>query len=116
MLRKGATFNWTEQCENAFKLFREELAKMPTLQFPNPNKPFQLFTDASKHSHSGILHQEKEGQPSADDPVLIPITYFSGTFNTMQQLWNTTQNECYAVYKSVKIHFLPYRCRLHIML
>ena len=35
-------------------------------------------------------------------PRLIPIAYFSGTFNKMQQLWNITQKECYAVYKSVQ--------------
>ena len=40
MLRKGVTFDWVEQCENAFKLLKEELAKMPVLQYPNPNKPF----------------------------------------------------------------------------
>ena len=101
MLRKGAIFNWTEQCENAFKLLKEELAKMSALQCPNPNKPFQLFTDTSKYSYSRILHWKKEGQLSADDPVLIPIAYFSGTFNKMQQLWNTAQKES-AVYKSVK--------------
>ena len=70
---------------------------MPVLQFPNQNKPFQLFTDASKHSYSGILHQKKEGQTNADKPVLIPITYFSGNFNKRQELWKTTQKECYAV-------------------
>ena len=75
---------------------------MPALQFPNPDKPFQLFTDVSKHSYSRILHHKKKGQPNADEPVLIPIVYFSGTFNKLQQLWNTTQSECYAVYISVQ--------------
>ena len=83
---------------------------MPTLQYPNTNKPFQLFTDASKHSYSGILHQEKNGQPNAGQPELIPISYFSGTFNKTQQLWNTTQKEYYAVYKLIL--FLSYRYRL----
>ena len=59
--RKGTTFEWTEQCGNTFKLLKAELTKMPALQYPNPNKPFKLFTDASKHSYSRILHQEKEG-------------------------------------------------------
>ena len=76
MLRIGATFDWTVQCENTLKLLKEELTKMPVLQYPNPNKPFQLFTDMSKHSSSGILHQEKEGQPNEGEPELIPITYF----------------------------------------
>ena len=63
------------------KLLKEELTNLPALQFPNPNKPFQLFSDVSKYSSSRILHQNKEGQPSAYDSVLIPIAYFSGTFN-----------------------------------
>ena len=75
---------------------------MPAVQYPNPNKPFKLFTDASKHSYSGILHQEKEEQADTDEPELIPIAYFSGIFNKTQQLWNTTQKECYAVYQSVQ--------------
>ena len=75
---------------------------MPALHYPNPNKPFQLFTDASKHSYSRFLHQEKEGQPTAGKPELISIAYFSGTFNKTWQLWNTTQKECYAVYKLVQ--------------
>ena len=37
-----------------------------------------LFTDASKHSYSRILHQEKEGQADTDEPGLIPIAYFQG--------------------------------------
>ena len=101
MLRKGANFHWTEQCGNAPKFFKE-LTEMPALQYPNPNKPFKLLTDVSKHSYSGILHQEKEQQADADEPELIPIIYFSGTFNKTQQLWNTTQKECYAVYKLVQ--------------
>ena len=59
MQRNGAVFKWTEQCGNAFKLLESELVKMPTLQYPNPNKPFMLFTDASRHSYSSILHQER---------------------------------------------------------
>ena len=33
MLQKGATFQWMEQCNNAFKLLKYELVKMPTLQY-----------------------------------------------------------------------------------
>ena len=97
MLRKGAVFTWTEQCNNVFKLLKSELVKMPTLQYPNPNKPFKLFTDASKHSYSGILYQEETpGKPGAE-ANLIPIAYFSGSFGRTQQPWNTSQKESYAV-------------------
>ena len=70
---------------------------MLVLQYLSPKKPFKLFTDLSKHSYSGILHQEKEGQAAIGEPELFLIAYFSDTFNKAQQLWNTTQKECYAI-------------------
>ena len=69
---------------------------MPSLQYPDPNKPFKLFTDTPNYSYSGILHQAKDEEPAQ----LIQIAYFSGSFNHTQQLWNVTQKECYAVYRS----------------
>ena len=114
VLSKAASWEWTEQCENAFKLLKDELTKMPALQYPNPNKPFKLFTDVSKHSYSGILHQEEEGQVNAEEPKLIPIANVSGTFNKNQQLWKTTQKECYAIYRSVQ-KFTSYLAGTHII-
>ena len=100
MLRKGGVFKWTEQCSNAFRLLKSKLVKMPRLQYPNPNKPFMLFTDTSKHSYSYILHQEETPHHLGVEVNLIPIAYFSGSFARTQQLWNTTQKECYTVYSS----------------
>ena len=72
------------------------------LQYPNPNRPFKLFTDASKHSYLGILHQEETpGKPGAE-VNLIPTAFFSGSFGRTQQMWNTTKKECYVVYQSFK--------------
>ena len=102
MLRKGAVFKWIEQCGNAFRLLKSELVKMPKLQYPNPNKPFLLFTDVSKHSYSGILYQEKTPHHLDVEVNHIPIAYFSGSFGRTQQLWNTTQKECYTVYRAIQ--------------
>ena len=76
MLRIGAVFTWMEQHDNEFNLLKSELVKMPRLQYPNPNKPFKLFTDASKHSYSGILHQEETSDWPGAEVNLIPIAYF----------------------------------------
>ena len=98
MLWKGVSFVWTTQCNSAFETLKDELCKMPTLQYPTPNKPYKLFTEASKYSYSRILHQEKEGK----DDTIIPTVYFSGSFGRTQQLWNTTQKGYHAVYKSIQ--------------
>ena len=86
---------WTKQCKSAFKLLKSALDEMPQLQYPNPRKPFKLFMDASKHSYSGILHQEEVSNQLKAEPNLVPIAYFSGSFSKTQQLWNTTQKKCY---------------------
>ena len=94
LLRKGTESQCSKQCNNAFNILKKELCKMPSLQYPDPNKPFK-FTDASNYSYSCILHQTQDKEPDQ----LIPIAYFSGSFNQTQQLWNVTQKECYTVYR-----------------
>ena len=64
------------QCNNAFNLLESDLVKMPRLQYPNPNKLFKLFMDASKHSYLGILHQEDVSNQLHLEPNLVPIVYF----------------------------------------
>ena len=80
MLQKGAVFTWIEQYGIVIKLLKSELLKMFMLQYPNPNKPFKLFTNMSKHSYLGILLQEKTpGKPGAEANLIL-IAYFSGSF------------------------------------
>ena len=89
---------------------------MPRLQYPNPNKPSKLFTDASRNSYSGILHQEEVLDQPKVEANIVPIAYLSGSFSKTQ-LWNTTQKECYAVYRSIQIFFiLPSRHKMHTVL
>ena len=48
------------------------------------------------------MHQEETPDEANTVPKLVPIAYFSGSFSKMQQLWNTTQKKCYAVYRSIQ--------------
>ena len=50
------------------------------------------------------------------EPNLVPIAYFSGTFGKTQQLWNTTQKDCYAVHQSIQkfsFYLAGTKCTLH---
>ena len=71
---------------------------MPALQYPNPNKPFRLFTDMSRQSYSRILHQEKEGQADTEEPELILFGRFIRYIKQNPATLSMTQKECYAVY------------------
>ena len=97
MTRKGATFNWTKECDTAFKLLKEKLMEDPVLISPQVDKDYVIHCDASKYSYSGILQQTRPGTKE-----LAPVAYFSGNFDKTQVKWNITEKEAYAIYKSVK--------------
>ena len=97
MTRKGATFNWTKECNAAFKLLKDKLMEDPVLISPQVDKDYVIHCDASKYSYSGILQQTRPGTEE-----LAPVAYFSGNFDKTQVKWNITEKEAYAIYKSVK--------------
>ena len=97
MTKKGATFNWTKECNTAFKLLKEKLMEDPVLISPQVDKDYVIHCDASKYSYSGILQQSRPGTEE-----LLPVAYFSGNFDKTQVKWNITEKEAYAIYKSVK--------------
>ena len=97
MTKKGATFNWTKECDAAFKLLKEKLMEDPVLISPQVDKDYVIQCNASKHSYSDILQQTRPGTEE-----LAPVAYFSGNFDKTQVKWNITEKEAYAIYKSVK--------------
>ena len=97
MTRKGATFNWTKECDAAFKLLKEKLMEDPVLMSPQVDKDYIIHCDASKYSYSGNLQQTRPGTEE-----LAPVAYFSGNFNKTQVKLNITEKEAYTIYKSVK--------------
>ena len=97
MTKKGATFNWTKECDAAFKLLKEKLIEDPVLISPQVDKDYVIHCDASKYSYLGILQQTRPGTEE-----LMPVAYFSGNFDKTQVKWNITEKEAYAIYKSVK--------------
>ena len=55
MTKKGATFNWTKECDTAFKLLNEKLMEDPVLISAQVDKDYVIHCDASKYTYSGIL-------------------------------------------------------------
>ena len=86
MAKKGATFNWTKECNTAFKLLKENLMEDLVLISPQVDKDYVIHCNASKYSYSGILQQTRPGTEE-----LAPVVK-----------WNITEKEAYAIYKSVK--------------
>ena len=103
LTRKDVEFEWTPQCQQAFKLMKKMLLKEPILKYPNPNYGYILYTDASKYTWAGVLTQEYHYEQDGKTKIVHdPITYISGLFRGPQINWAASTKEAYAIYMSIK--------------
>ena len=116
LTRKDVLFEWTRQCQASFKLLKEGLMKKPILKYPDPNKPYTLYTDASKYVWACVLTQQYDyEQDGKEFSIQHPITYVSGLFGGSQLNWATLTKEACAVYASVRKLILSGRLRYCLM-
>ena len=59
-----------------------------TVQLPDPNKPYLLFTDASKYCYSGVLTQ-----PSTDESSEALVQLIKGN-DPFTSIHSQTQEKC----------------------
>ena len=97
LLKKNTPFVWSDKCQLALEYLKEIFGNKQLLQFPDPNKPYVLYTDASNNPYSGILCQLVD-----NDQDIRPVAYFSGTFTAQKRNWCATGKEAYVVLKSVQ--------------
>ena len=78
LTRHDTEFLWTEKCDKAFKHLKELLMEHPILRYPDPNRGYTLFMDASSIGWAGVLTQEFEDDKGKKKHQ--PICYVSGHF------------------------------------
>ena len=98
---KGASFEWSTECEEAFKSLKEQLVTPPVLAFPSFDIDFTFETDASIQGLGAILSQP---QP---DGKLHPVAYASRALNKAEKNYNITELETLAVVWAIS-HFHSY--------
>ena len=54
-------FDWTLAHHDAFLKFKESIIQTPILRYPNPNKWYIVYTDASDDACRAQLSQEHDG-------------------------------------------------------
>ena len=111
---KDILFEWTKESQLCFKLLKETLCTHPILWYPDPNRPYVLFTDASKYGWVGVLIQPyKEMDESTQSTTEVgtsqkktvihhPVLYISEHFRGSQLNWAALTKEAYAIYMSVR--------------
>ena len=103
LTRPDQPFEWSDKYQTSFELLKEALIKEPILRFPDQNKPYTLYTDASKYAWSCVLTQQYTHNIDNKQVVVNhPITYISGLFKGSQLNWAALTKEAYAIYMSIK--------------
>ena len=92
---------WTEVHTEAYDKLKAALVSPPILAYPDINKPFYLYTDASMDGMGSILMQKDE---SGDAKV---IAYASRTYRDSEKNYHMPNKECLSVVSAFK-HFRQY--------
>ena len=84
-------------------MLKDALITSPILKYPDPIKPYTLFTDASKYAWACILTQEHEHKKDGKIfKINHPITFASGLFKGSLLNWAALTKEAFAIYSSIK--------------
>ena len=78
----------------AFLTLKEAIIQALILHYPDPNRKYIVYTDASDDACGAQLLQEHNGTE-------FPIAFLSHTFMETQRKWSTTEQEAYGVYYAV---------------
>ena len=94
LTRQQVKFEWTRMHHTAFLHLKEAIIQAPILHYPDPDKKYIVYTDASDDACGAKLSQEYNG-------VEFPVVFFSHTFTETQRKWSTTKQEAYGVYYAI---------------
>ncbi|GBG70821.1 hypothetical protein CBR_g8121 [Chara braunii] len=94
LTRLDTPWDWSDECEAAFKRLKHALMNHEVLIVPDPQKPFIVTTDASQYSIGAVLAQQ-------DGKKLRPIEYMSKKMSSQKLAKSTYERELYALYKAL---------------
>ena len=94
LTRQQVKFKWIPEHQEAFMKLKDSIIQAPILHYPDPNKKYIIYMDASDDVCRAQLSQEH-------DDTEFPITFLSHTFTETQRKWSKTEQEAYGVYYTI---------------
>ena len=77
LTRQQVKFDWTPSHHTAFLTLKEAIIQAPILCYPNPNKSYIIYMDASDDACRAQLSQEHDGTE-------FPVAFLLHTFTKMK--------------------------------
>ncbi|KAJ1114308.1 hypothetical protein NDU88_002547 [Pleurodeles waltl] len=95
LLRKGVSFVWSEEAEEAFCFLKQAFCSAPILQHPQPDAPFIVEADASDIAIGAVLSQRNKttGQ-------LHPVAFLSRKLSAAELNYTVAEKELLAIKKA----------------
>merc|ERR1712016_489621 len=95
LTKKNVKFVWTDECQKAFDKLKLALVSAPVLAYPDFDRPFYLFTDASDHSLGVVLSQFRDNKEH-------PIAYYGRQFTSAEANYNCTEREFLGLLEGIR--------------
>lgn len=111
LTKKNQKFVWAEEQQNAVDELSEALTNKPILTFPDYDKPFHIFTDASAVAQGAALMQTV----GEDEKDFAAIAFISRTLADTETRWPAVHTELGAIIFALR-QFRPYVCMSKIIL
>ncbi|XWX00660.1 hypothetical protein V2A60_008681 [Cordyceps javanica] len=96
LTKKDVEFKWTEKEEKSFTTIKELVTQEPVMKTPDPERPYEVETDASDYALGGQLGQRD------DEGRLHPVAFFSQKLHGPELNYGIHDKELMAIIQCFK--------------
>ena len=91
MCSAKAKFVWGKEQQKAFEDIKKVVSRETMLAFPDFNKPFHVYTDASDYQLGAVIMQDDK-----------PLAFYSRKMNGAQRRYTTGEQELLSIVETLK--------------